>query len=212
MDSNGQKACVFVGLGNPGKKYDGTRHNIGFEVIDAYARMRSVALKQEAKFNAEVGKCKQGEVEIHLVKPLSYMNLSGPVVRRYLDYYKLDASKLVVVVDDVALPFGQLRLRLSGASGGHNGLKSVQGSLGTDSYARLKVGVGGSQLPEQRLEDYVLQSFTKAEQAELDAFIGRGAEALKLLETLDAERVMNEINIRLKPSPIEGKENSNDPN
>ena len=132
---------VIVGLGNPGAKYAGTRHNVGFEVIDYLAAAPGCSPFRE-KFEAFVAEMKEGDETVLLVKPLTFMNLSGPAIAQVLAYFKIDVADLLIVCDDVNLPLGKLRARASGSEGGHNGLRLVAEALGTIEYARLRVGVG----------------------------------------------------------------------
>lgn len=183
---------VFVGLGNPGFQYEKTRHNIGFLVLKAFGERVGLQFKEDKHFNAYVAKGVVEGVLVHLVLPQTYMNLSGIALKRYLDYYKLETSHVVTVVDDVALAFGQIRLRLTGTSGGHNGLKSVEAQLGTTHYKRLRMGIGHQ--GQQQLADYVLAPFNKEENEQLEPFISRGVEVLQRLLKESMARVMNAIN------------------
>ena len=186
---------VYVGLGNPGKKYEHTRHNIGFRVVQKYAERLGIAFREEKRFQAQTAKGVDKDREIHLLLPQTYMNESGVSIRRYLDFYRLNVEALVVVIDDIALSYREIRLRPFGGTGGHNGLKSVQTHLGTQEYKRLRMGVGApEQEGEEVLSDYVLSPFTMEERAELPAFIERGAEILGRLVDEDVERVMNDVN------------------
>ena len=157
---------VVVGLGNPGKKYELTRHNMGAIVVQGFAKLHQLEFKDEPKLRVRHVKALMAQQTVHLVLPLTYMNESGIAVRQYLDYFKLPFDVLVVISDDADLPFGELRLRASGSSGGHNGLKSIRQYIGSDSFVRLKVGIGRSANPGADLSDYVLDGFT-AEQLEL---------------------------------------------
>lgn len=183
---------LFVGLGNPGPQYALTRHNMGYLVVQAFAERLGWVFKEDKRFNARVAKGMSENKTVHLVLPLTYMNLSGTAVRRYVDYFKLSLDRLVVVTDDIALPFGQLRLRTLGSAGGHNGLKSVEAHLGTTHYTRLRMGIGH---PGQKvLVDYVLDLFSHSEQEELPIVIDRGVEILQRLLRESASHVMNTVN------------------
>jgi peptidyl-tRNA hydrolase, PTH1 family len=183
---------VFVGLGNPGPQYALTRHNMGYLVVQKLADRWGWHLKDDKRFNALVAKGVIGETTIHLILPLTYMNLSGSSVRQYLDYFKLPVSSVVIVTDDIALDYGELRLRSMGSAGGHNGLKSIQSHLGTTEYVRLRMGVGhhGS----QELAEYVLDPFTPDELKKLVNFIDRGVEVLQRLLNESVSQVMNAVN------------------
>ncbi|MBA2367487.1 MAG: aminoacyl-tRNA hydrolase [Candidatus Protochlamydia sp.] len=173
-----QQFYLLAGLGNPGSEYEMTRHNLGYLVVQAFARRMGWHFKNDRRFNALVAKGIIGEASVHLMQPLTYMNLSGIAIKRYLDFYKWPNSYLTVVTDDVALPFGKLRFRAMGSSGGHNGLKSVEAYLGTSHYSRLRMGVGHP--GEKELAGYVLESFSPDELTGLETFIGHGIEILEL--------------------------------
>ncbi len=192
------KHLVFAGLGNPGRKYRKNRHNIGFMVIDRFAERQGWELKDAPRFQAKAAKGALGNKTAHLVEPETYMNLSGQSLGKYLNYFHLGPEEVVVVTDDAALPFGEMRLRLMGSSGGHNGLKSVEQHLGTRNYARLRLGIAGKHYGQQALEDYVLQDFSKQEMEELPQFIEKAASVLERLIAEDPERVMNEVNTKVK--------------
>ncbi|MDB2613627.1 aminoacyl-tRNA hydrolase, partial [Chlamydiales bacterium] len=181
---------VIVGLGNPGKKYQYTRHNIGFLVVGEMARRLQLPFKEDRKFFAEVSK---GE-SIHFLKPLTYMNESGSSVAKYLAYRKLSSSQIIVVADDVSIPFGMIRVREKGSSGGHNGLKSVQSYIQTSHYLRVRMGVGSPTNELMDLADYVLAPFSMSEKDELEKFIGLGVDVVQKLIEGPTEAVMNEIN------------------
>lgn len=175
---------LIVGLGNPGEEYARTRHNLGFMAVGELGRRHGLEFKRQLKVQGRSarGRIVGGggrEVEIHLLLPTTYMNCSGQAVRDYLAYYKIGVEELLLVCDDTALPFGELRVRAGGTAGGHNGLKSVQQMVGTQEYARLRMGIGGGERTE--LASYVLQPFAKEEAEQLDGFIGRAADALEEL-------------------------------
>lgn len=185
---------LYVGLGNPGKKYTMTRHNIGFMVIKEFGDCLEWSFKEKNQFHAWVTKGEiQGKV-VHLLMPTTYMNESGQAVRRYMDYIKLDPQDLVVVVDDIALSYGELRLRSMGSAGGHNGLRSIETCLGTKDYARLRMGIGHHG-PNNRA-DYVLDNFSVEERKALPEFVRRGSEVLKHLVDSSITHVMNKVNIK----------------
>lgn len=185
---------VIVGLGNPGKKYEMTRHNIGYLVLHALAKGWNLTFKEEKRFQAYVIKGQVDDFTVHLLLPTTYMNDSGQAIRSYLDYFKLDVSSLIVVTDDIALDFGQLRVRISGSSGGHNGLKSVEAHVGTNKYCRLRMGVGDRQKGD--LVDHVLSPFSPEEFKTLPDFIVEGAKVVIRLLHEDVENVMNAVNKR----------------
>ena len=157
---------IIAGLGNPGKKYVGTRHNMGFEALDAVAAKYDIDIKK-AKFNALYG---EGTIEgekVVLVKPQTFMNLSGESIREFKSWYKTDNHQIIIIYDDVSLPVGKMRIRPKGSAGGHNGMKSIIFQLGSDDFPRIKIGVGSPDNPDFDLADYVLGKFTKAEVKEL---------------------------------------------
>jgi len=190
---------MFVGLGNPGPQYAMTRHNMGYLVVQALANKWGWRLKEDKRFNALVVKGMIGETSVHLLLPLTFMNLSGSSVRHYLEYFKLPISSVVIVTDDIALNFGDLRLKEMGSAGGHNGLKSIQSHLGTANYMRLRMGVGHP--GGQGLADYVLDPFTNDELKNLVNFIDRGVEVLQRLLKENVAQVMNAVNTVPKPLP-----------
>lgn len=184
---------LIVGLGNPGKKYANTRHNIGFMVVDELARIKNILFKKEAKFKGEIAKA--AAEEIFVLKPLTYMNLSGESVRAVTDYYQIPLENILVVSDDFALPFGELRLRPGGSSGGQNGLKSIEEELQTNQYPRLRFGIGSPN--GQPAEDYVLEAFTKAEEKALTEIIERAVNAIETWLTLGIEKAMMTVNRKI---------------
>ncbi|HEV8052590.1 MAG TPA: aminoacyl-tRNA hydrolase [Parachlamydiaceae bacterium] len=196
MANEAVQSLVIIGLGNPGRKYAYTRHNLGFMVVEELARQLDLSFKADGYLNSLIAKGKSGRQAVDLLLPQTFMNESGWTVRRYLDYYKMTAAQVIVVCDDTALKFGQLRIRSQGSSGGHNGLKSISMYLGTHEFIRLKMGVGSNEVG-QPLADYVLSNFNSAETAVLDEFVKNGVAALKLLMTEPLTQVMNRVNIKL---------------
>lgn len=186
---------VFIGLGNPGKMYANTRHNLGFLVVEELAASLNCTFKEVKQFNAKVAKGVLNGKSIHLIQPLTYMNLSGWTVKQYLDYYKLSIAQLVVICDDIALDFGVIRLRTKGSAGGHNGLKSIIAHLGTDEFVRLRMGIGDDR-DKEALSDYVLSSFTADELTGLGDFVKCGAAVLEKLTVDSIAQVMNSVNTK----------------
>src|SRR5215831_4387044 len=166
---------VIVGLGNPGLKYAGTRHNVGFDVIDYLAAGPGCTPFRE-KFEAFVAELKEGDETVLLIKPLTFMNLSGRAVRAVLDFYKLPVEQLLVVCDDFNLPLGKLRIRVKGSHGGQNGLRNIQEQLGTDEYTRLRIGVG--QPGPGDAVDHVLSKFKPGERKAVEDAIATAAQAV----------------------------------
>ena len=184
---------IIVGLGNFGKEYNNTRHNIGFDVIDKLAEQENITVL-EKKHRAVIGKGIVAGQKCILAKPLTYMNLSGECVRELLDYYKVDeTSELIVISDDVSLDVGQLRIRKKGSAGGHNGLKNIIAHLGHDSFIRFKMGVG--EKPQNwDLADYVLGRFSAPEREVMDEAAERAADAVRTIILQDADVAMNLFN------------------
>ncbi len=188
---------LFVGLGNPGKEYAETRHNIGFQVVQALASSLKWTLKKESHWPAQAAKGTVEGQQLHLLLPSTYMNLSGTAVTRYLSYYKIPLDRLVVIADDVAIPFGAMRLKEKGSAGGHNGLKSIEQCLATNEYTRLRMGVSDNR-QNMDLADYVLSTFSPEEKELLDRFISQGAAVLKNLLQEPLQQVMKGVNTRVK--------------
>lgn len=184
---------IIVGLGNPGKQYEGTRHNIGFDVIDALADKYNISVN-EKKHKALVGKGMVGGQKAILVKPLTFMNLSGESVRDVLDFYKVDEEEeLIVIYDDISLKPGGLRIRGKGSAGGHNGIKNILQHLGHDVFKRVKVGVG-EKPKDWDLVDHVLGRFTAEERAFVDEAVKVAVEAVEILVSDSLEEAMNRCN------------------
>lgn len=166
---------MIIGLGNPGKQYEMTRHNVGFHVIDELAKQMDAPAMQ-LKFNGAYTIIHRPEGKVLLVKPLTYMNLSGECVAPLMDYYDIDPDEIVVIYDDLDLAPGKLRLRQKGSAGGHNGMKSLIAHLGTDTFNRIRIGVGRP-TGGMKVSDYVLSSFSKEEQPLLDEMVKKSASA-----------------------------------
>lgn len=186
---------VIVGLGNPGREYALTRHNMGYLVVEALAHTQGWVFKEESAFRSMVAKGRIDQTVVHLLLPLTYMNISGWAVRRYLDFYKWEPKQLIVVTDDTEIPFGQLRVRATGSAGGHNGLKSIQADLQTQDYVRLRMGIGNDK-QGRTLAEYVLDTFSPIERQELPFFIERGVDVVKRLIREPISSVMNSVNLR----------------
>jgi len=167
---------LIVGLGNPGIRYAKTRHNVGFWVIDELSRRWSIPVNRE-KWRAEVGEGVVRGEKVVLMKPLTYMNLSGEAVRPAIDWLKADLEELLVIYDDLDLPPGQVRLRLKGSSGGHNGMKSIIQHLETDRFKRIRIGIGRPH-PGMSVPDYVLSPFSKEELDEILKAVNQSADAV----------------------------------
>ena len=185
---------LIVGLGNPGREYRDTRHNVGFLVVDEVAHRHQLALGMAPSQVPETFVAKRyGSEPLLVAKPLTFMNRSGDAVAALIRYYDVGAADLLVVVDEAALPFGRLRARMRGSDGGHNGLKSIIERLGTIEFARLRLGVGRGD-PQRDLADHVLTKFEPGERAELEGFITRAADAAEMFAVEGIESVMNVYN------------------
>lgn len=184
---------IIVGLGNFGKQYDNTRHNVGFAAIDKLAEQENIDVL-EKKHKAVIGKGIVAGEKCILAKPTTFMNLSGECVRALLDYYKADeTTELIVISDDVSLAVGQLRIRKKGSAGGHNGLKNIIAHLGHDRFIRIRMGVG--EKPKGwDLADYVLGRFSGPEKETMDEAAERAADAIRMIISRDADAAMNEFN------------------
>jgi PTH1 family peptidyl-tRNA hydrolase len=199
---------LVVGLGNPGAEYRETRHNVGFQVIDELARRWAVEQWREAFESLAARTTRNGE-PVLLCKPLTFMNLSGRAVAGVAGFYKVAADDLLVVTDDVALPLGRLRARRDGSDGGHNGLRSIAQSLGTQVYARLRIGVGrgeiqaadGRVVGRPDTADHVLGRFRPDERDAISAAILRAADASEMFLAEGIERVMNAFNAADRQDP-----------
>jgi peptidyl-tRNA hydrolase, PTH1 family len=182
---------MIVGLGNPGRRYEGTRHNVGFAVVDALAAGSHVSGFQ-SRFQAEVAEAVEDGQKVLLVKPDTFMNLSGRCVRQAVDFYQLPVEELLVVCDDINLPLGKLRFRSRGTHGGHNGLRDIQNHLGTTAYARLRIGVGAP--PEEGVVDYVLGRFRPAERPVIKEALENSTQAVLFWIRHGIQDSMNQYN------------------
>lgn len=184
---------LIFGLGNPGKDYEATRHNIGFMAIEALAKKHAIAGKGESKFNAIVGQGRLGSHKILIAQPTTFMNKSGEALQKITAFYKIPQEAILVAYDDVDLPLGKMRFRPEGSAGTHNGMKSVIQCMGTNTIARLRLGVG-SPHPEWDLADYVLSQFTPEEGPVLDKVIAAAVEAIEAWVCDGTETAMNRFN------------------
>ncbi len=183
---------LVVGLGNPGEKYAETRHNIGFKVVEAFARMQEApAFKLDRHAHVTAAKFKGRQ--FILVKPTTYMNLSGKAVSYWMNAEKIPLENVIVITDDIALPFGKLRMKGKGSDGGHNGLKDIQETLGTTNYTRLRFGVG-SNFTKGRQADYVLGEWSPEERDQLEERIATSLEFIKSYATIGLQRTMSNWN------------------
>jgi PTH1 family peptidyl-tRNA hydrolase len=196
--SDSPDISLIVGLGNPGPKYSGTRHNIGFEIIDQLSKRFSIPLKEERRFQGEYGAgFSPTRQKLHLLKPTTYMNRSGQSIRAVLDWLKLEPASVLVVYDDMDLPIGRLRLRLSGSAGGHNGMKSAISHLGTQDFCRMRIGIGSADKngePDRAVVSHVLGSFSKQERQQMDEVVDVAVRALEKSLTDGVEKAMSLYN------------------
>lgn len=184
---------LIIGLGNPGSKYTDTRHNCGFMAIDRLSDRWKIPLKPEKRFQGDYGEGVGPAGKLRLLKPETYMNLSGQSVRAAIDWFKLNPESVLVVYDDMDLSFGRLRLRLSGSAGGHNGMKSIIQHLGQQNFPRLRVGVGAPD-GDRDVLGHVLGRFTPEEKAHLPELIDTSADAIELCLRQDVQTAMNRYN------------------
>ena len=189
---------LIVGLGNPGADYERTRHNVGWMVIDAFAKKFRIDVERHEK-NALTGTGRVAGGSVAVAKPLTYMNLSGDAVRLLVNAYLESTDDLIIVYDDIDLPLGKLRIRPSGSSGTHNGMRSIVQSLASERFPRLRIGIGAAD--GGRLRDYVLDEFAADEQTVVDRAIERAVDALVLFVRGDLKRAMNEFNRDEEPEP-----------
>lgn len=182
---------LIVGLGNPGTEYERTRHNVGWMVLDAFARKFRIELNKHEK-SAMTGTGRVAGGSVMLAKPLTYMNLSGDAVRLLTNAYLDSTEELMVVYDDIDLPLGKLRIRPNGSAGTHNGMRSILSELSTEKFPRLRIGIGGP--VDVKLRDHVLDEFTAEEQPIVDRAIERAVDALVLFARGDLRRAMNSFN------------------
>ncbi len=186
---------LIVGLGNPGSSYDNTRHNVGFQIIDLFASKNQVSISKE-KFRGLYGELTIRGEKVILLKPQSYMNLSGEVVRQYVDFFKISISDVLILSDDLDLPLGSFRIKKKGSSGGHNGLKNIEQHLGTQEYCRIKVGISNNKNLDTK--DYVLGKFSKEEKKIFDEVKETVMKVLFDYFVLSFDNLMNQYNIKQK--------------
>ena len=184
---------LIVGLGNPGGQYENTRHNAGFRVADELGERGNFPIRR-LKFRALTGAAAIGGQGVLVMKPTTYMNLSGEAVGEAARFYKLSPDHVLVISDDVDLPLGKLRIRKGGSAGGHNGLKSIIQHLGTDRFPRLKVGVGGKPHPDYDMADWVLGKLTGEDKKVMDEAVRRAADAIECLLRDGVDKAMNQYN------------------
>ena len=183
---------IIAGLGNPTREYEKTRHNVGFEVIDVLADMLGTTV-EEKKFKGLYGRGIIGGEKVLLLKPQTFMNLSGESIRAASDFYKVDPEHIIIIYDDISLDVGQLRIRKKGSAGGHNGIKNIIAHLGTQEFPRIKVGVGDKP-KKMDLADYVLSRFSKEDRAAMEDAFKEAAKAVEVMITEGMDIAMNQFN------------------
>ena len=187
---------LIVGLGNPGSKYDKTRHNIGFEVVDALARRSQISWSENRKFQAALGEgFSPTREKLRLLKPLTYMNGSGQAIRAAIDWFKLPPESVLIVYDDLDLPVGRMRMRLSGSAGGHNGMKSAIAHLGTENFPRLRIGIAKSTSDRDTIS-HVLGKFSPEETKVISEVLQFAVDAVEVALKEGVEKAMNLYNSR----------------
>lgn len=187
---HGKLTWIVAGLGNPGLEYENTRHNAGFLTMDELAKQCGVKLDQ-MKFKSDCGEAMLGEVSCLLMKPTTYMNLSGDAIAAAANFYKIPPEQVLVIYDDISLPPGKLRLRRKGSAGGHNGIKSIIAQLGTEEFPRIRVGVGAKPNPQYDLADWVLSKFSEEDMTALQPALEHAADAAKKIVSGDMNGAMN---------------------
>ena len=189
----GGVSWLIVFLGNPGPRYEMTRHNAGFMAADAMAKEKNVNINK-ARFKALTATCDIGGESVLLMKPQTFMNLSGDAVVQAAKFYKIPPERVIVVSDEISLPIGKLRIRTKGSAGGHNGLKDIIAKLGTDAFPRIRIGVGAPPHPDYDMADWVLSSFKNQDAEDMRAAAARAAQAAQCYITQGADRAMNRFN------------------
>ena len=189
----GAVSWLIVFLGNPGPRYEMTRHNAGFMAADAMAKEKNLSINK-ARFKALTATCEIGGESVLLMKPQTFMNLSGEAVSQAVRFYKIPPEHVIVVSDEISLPIGKLRIRTKGSAGGHNGLKDIIAKLGTDAFPRIRIGVGAPPHPDYDMADWVLSTFKNQDAEDMLAAAARAAEAAQCYITQGADRAMNRFN------------------
>ena len=195
FSSRGGPEWLVVFLGNPGLKYEGTRHNAGFMTADALSKKKNIAINK-ARFQALTAQADLGGARVLLMKPQTYMNLSGQAVSQAARFYKIPPERVLVVSDDVSLPVGKLRIRTKGSAGGHNGLKNIIALLGTEDFPRIRLGVGAPPHPEYEMMDWVLSVFRDQDAEDMAKAAQRAAEAVECYIEKGPDKAMNLFNTK----------------
>ncbi len=182
---------LIVGLGNPGKEYENTKHNMGFMAVDEIAKYNNIKIDKN-KFNGLYGEFNYNGEKIMLLKPQMYINLSGDVIRKYVEFYKIDLNDLLIISDDLDMDIGKLKIKYKGSSGGHNGLKNIEANLKTKEYRRIKIGISNNKKIDTK--DYVLSKFSKEEKNSVDNTISKFPAIFKDYMELSFDNLMNKYN------------------
>lgn len=190
---SGGVSWLIVFLGNPGPRYEFTRHNAGFMAAEAMAKEKNLSINK-LRFKALTAPCLIGDQSVLLMKPQTFMNLSGEAVRQAADFYKIAPEHIIVVSDEISLPIGKLRIRTKGSAGGHNGLKNIIAQLGTQDFPRIRIGVGAPPHPDYDMADWVLSSFKNQDAVDMKAAASRAAQAAQCYITQGPDRAMNLFN------------------
>lgn len=198
---------IIAGLGNPGKRYENTRHNIGFIALDLLAERNDIKINK-IKHKALVGEGRISGQKVLLVKPQTFMNLSGQSLREVMDYYREEPEHLVVIYDDIDIPTGTIRIRKKGSAGTHNGMRSIVGDLKSDQFPRIRIGMGSSQKGD--LRNFVIGGFSKEEKEPLEEAIRRAVLAAECIVEKGIDKAMNEYNIRQKAAGEDNDKKGND--
>ena len=199
-----ENLSLIAGLGNPGGEYAGTRHNIGFVLVERLAAQWRVAWKFDKKFNARVARFEEAGRKIVLCQPQTFMNASGEAVGALARFYQLPAERMLMVADDADLPLGQIRLRAKGSSGGHHGLESIEQQLATREYPRLRLGIGRRADDDRQITDYVLGRFTAGEREIVEEVLARAGQQAECWWSAGIKEAMNQFNGAVMAPPKKG--------
>ncbi len=193
MFGRNSDSWLIVGLGNPGKEYERTRHNAGWRAIDRLAEKLGCRI-DKGKFQGLYGQCNYSGTKLYLLKPQTFMNLSGRSVVQLSSYFNIPPQRIIVLFDDISLEPGRLRIRADGSAGGHNGIKSIIAELGSQDFPRVKIGVGGKAHPDQDLADHVLSGFSASEEKALQSALDRAADAALCIMDRGVPETANRFN------------------
>jgi peptidyl-tRNA hydrolase, PTH1 family len=185
---------LIAGLGNPGAKYARTRHNVGFQLVERLAKQWQAAWKADKKFHANISRVERNSGPVILCEPQTFMNASGEAIGPLVNFYQVPFKQIVVAVDDADLPLGQIRMRMRGSSGGHHGLESIEKHLGTQDFARLRIGIGRTADGQREITDYVLAPFSAAETILMDKVLMTAAEQIECWLNFGIEKAMSQFN------------------